>query len=451
MRPFKADSGLRFRSLWSRIVVLLVVGDLVAITAGVALARELRFLVPDLDSLVSARPSVPGAFVLTLAALWMGSVVSWQLYQRDFCVAGIEEYRRAVAAGFTAIGAAIALAYGIVLPLSRGYLVLALGFGILAVCGNRFLLRRLIYLLARRGHRLDRVLVVGASQQGLALAAQLQGTPSASAEVVGFLDEYRPVGHSLSETFRVLGEPLDLWRIAAQWRVSKAILVPSALTWESLQALIPQMRQRSPLTVMFAPGLHDLNTQVETRQLGPVLLAVLRPQQIVGLGAIQKRTLDLVMATIVLGLSLPFLFVICGWLWVRTGCWPVRRRQVVGRGGQLFSVLEITGSLRLSRARLARLPSLTSVLSGKLSLVGPRPLSADELTAYQHWTELLLSVRPGFIGPWWERPPLTPAEEIQLDLRYLQTYSPWSDLQILWHAAGRLLGRRRSQAVVAGA
>jgi lipopolysaccharide/colanic/teichoic acid biosynthesis glycosyltransferase len=45
---------------------------------------------------------------------------------------------------------------------------------------------------------------------------------------------------------------------------------------------------------------------------------------------------------------------------------------------------------------------------------------------------------------------LTPAEEIQLDLRYLQTYSPWSDLQIRWHAAGRMLGRRPSQAVVAG-
>jgi lipopolysaccharide/colanic/teichoic acid biosynthesis glycosyltransferase len=431
-------------------VVILVAGDLVAITAAVALARELRFLVPDLDSLVSPRPSVPSAFVLILAALWMGSMVSWQLYQRDFCVAGIEEYRRAVAAGFSAIGAAIAMAYAIVLPLSRGYLVLALGFGILAVCANRFLVRRLIYLLARRGHRLDRVLVVGASREGVALAAQLQGSPSASAEVVGFLDEYRPVGHLLNETFRILGEPLDLWRAATQLQVTKAILIPSALTWESLQALIPYVRRRSPLTVMFAPGLHDLNTQVEARQLGPVLLAVPRPQEIVGVGAMQKRALDLLIATIVLALSLPFVMAICGWLWVRTGRWPVRGRQVVGRAGQRFSVLEIGGSPRLSRARLARLPSLIAVLTGKLSLVGPRPLSLDELTRYQQWTELLLSVRPGFIGPWWETPPVTPAEEIQLDLRYLQTYSPWSDLQILWHAAGRMLGRRPSQAVVAG-
>ena len=450
MPPFNPDPQLRWGSLWSKIVVILVAGDLVAITTGVALARELRFLVPDLDSLVSPRPSVPSAFVLIVVALWMGSVVSWQMYQRDFCVAGIEEYRRAVAAGFSAIGAAIALAYAIVLPLSRGYLVLALGLGILAVCANRFLVRRLIYRLARRGHRLDRVLVVGASREGVALATQLQGSPSASAEVVGFLDEYRPVGHLLNETFRILGEPLDLWRMAAQLQVSKAILIPSALTWESLQALIPHMRRRSPLTVMFAPGLHDLNTQVEARQLGPVLLAVPRPQEIAGMGAMQKRALDLLIATIVLALSLPFLLAICGWLWLRTGGWPVRARQVVGRAGQRFSVLEIGGSPRLSRARVARLPSLIAVLTGKLSLVGPRPLSADELTRYQQWTELLLSVRPGFIGPWWETPPVTPAEEIQLDLRYLQTYSPWSDLQILWHAAGRLLGRRSSQAVVAG-
>lgn len=451
MPPSKTDSRPALGSLWSRIVVILVAGDVVAITTGVALARELRFLVPDLDSLVSPRPSVPSAFVLILVALWVGSVVSWQLYQRDFCVAGIEEYRRAVAAGFSAIGAAIALAYAIVLPLSRGYLLLALGFGILAVCANRFLVRRLIYRLARRGHRLDRVLVVGASREGVALAAQLQGSPSASAEVVGFLDEYRPVGHLLNETFRILGEPLDLWRMAAQLQVSKAILIPSALTWESLQALIPHVRTRSRLTVMFAPGLHDLNTQVEARQLGPVLLVVPRPQRIAGLGAAQKRAVDLVIAATVMALSLPFLSIVCGWLWLRTGGWPIVTRRVIGRAGQPFSVLEIAGSEWLARARLARLPSMLSVLAGELSIVGPRPLSVEQLAGFQEWTELLLSVRPGFIGPWWESPPLTPADEIQLDLRYLQTYSPWSDLQILWHAAGRLLGRRPAQAVVAGA
>lgn len=446
----RSEGPLQPCSLWSLIVVLLVVGDLAAVAVGLTVARELRYLVPDVDSVVSPRPSVPSAFLITLTALWMGSLVSWQLYQRDFCVAGIEEYRRVVAAGFTAIGAAIAVAYAVVLPLSRGYLVLALGLGIVAVCVSRFFVRRAIYTLARRGHRLDRVLVVGASKEGLALAARLNASASASTDVVGFLDEYRPLGHPFTATLRVLGEPLDLWRIAAQHAVNKAIVVPSALSWESLEGLVPQLHRQSGLTVMFAPGLRDLNTQVEIRQLGPVLLTVPRPQQIVGLGAAQKRALDLVIAAAVLAGSIPFLSVICGWLWIRTGRWPIVARRVIGRGGQPFSVLEIAGSDWLCRARLARLPSLLAVLSGKLSIVGPRPLPVDALTAYQEWAELLLSVRPGFIGPWWEILP-GPAEEIQLDIRYLQTYSLLADLQILWHAAGRMLGRGDQKAAAAGA
>jgi len=166
---------------------VLVLGDLVGVAVALEVAREFRFLIPDLDSLVSPRPAVPRAFLLILTALWMGSLVSWQLYQRDFCVAGIEEYRRVVAAGFTAIGAAIALAYAIVLPLSRGYLVLALGLGILAVCTSRLLVRRVIYRLARRGDRLDRVLVVGGSREGLSIAARLNASHSASAEVLSLI------------------------------------------------------------------------------------------------------------------------------------------------------------------------------------------------------------------------------------------------------------------------
>jgi lipopolysaccharide/colanic/teichoic acid biosynthesis glycosyltransferase len=437
--------------LWQRIVILLALSDLLAVGAGLTLARELRYLTVSLDLMISPRPSVPGPFLIALGALWVGGLVSWQLYQRDFCVAGVEEYRRVAAAGFAATLAAIAIAYAIVLPLSRGFLVLALVFTTLGLCISRFAVRRLIYQLARRGHRLDRVLIVGASQQGLALAVRLQASPSASTEVVGFLDEYRPVGYRLGTAFRVLGEPLDLWRIARQCKVTRAILVRSAMTWESLQALIPRMHAQTRLKVMLAPDLHDLNMQLEMRQLGPVLLTVPRSRPIAAFRAMQKRALDLAIATSVLALSVPILALACGWRWLRSGHWPLASRQVVGRGGRPFSLLEIGGSERLRRAHLARLPSLLSVLSGKLSIVGPRPLSVDELAAYKEWAELLLSVRPGFIGPWWEGLPLAPAEEVQLDVRYLQTYSAWSDFQVLWHAAARLVRDRDAEAMIARA
>jgi lipopolysaccharide/colanic/teichoic acid biosynthesis glycosyltransferase len=436
--------------LWRRIVLLLICVDLLAITGGLLLAAQLRFLSATVDGLASPRPSVPMGFEALLAGLLLAGVVSFRLYQRQMCVAGVEEYRRVVGSTSTAVFAALIVAYALVTPLSRGFLVLAWVITTLALCLGRLCVRRYIYALARRGRRIDRVLIVGASRSGLALANRLQSSPSASAEVIGFLDEYRPVGYPIGEAFQVLGEPLDLWTIAARHQVTTAVLIQSAMTWESLQALIPRLQRQGSVSVWFAPNLHDLSaTKLEVRQLGPIVLAAPRAQPTSTFAAAQKRLLDLVVAATALAVGLPVMIVICAWLRLRTGRWPLERRLVVGRGGEPFSLLEIRGSEWLRRAHLARIPSLLAVLSGKLSIIGPRPLTREDIGSYQQWAEFLLSVRPGFIGPWWESIPVAPEEEIELDVRYLRTYSTWSDVQVLWHAAGRLT-RRERQTVVTG-
>jgi lipopolysaccharide/colanic/teichoic acid biosynthesis glycosyltransferase len=430
--------------LWQVIVGLLLLTDTGAVLVGLSLARDFRLSTAGFLSLLSDRPSVPARFLVALAGVWLLSLLVLRLYRRDCCVAGVEEYRRVVIASSTALFAAIVLAYATVEPLSRGFLLFAWSLVTFGVCLGRFGVRRLIYFLSRRGHRLDRVLIVGASKQGLAMAVRLEQSPSASTEICGFLDEYRSVGQTVGNHFRILGEPLDVWRIAAQHRVTKAILVQSALTWESQQVLIRRMHHGGELTIILAPGMLDLNaTPLEMRQLGPILVAAPRRQRIVGIESAVKRTLDLLIASGLLVASAPVMLVLCGWLRLRRGRWPFVSRRVIGQGGRQFVLVEIVGSRRIRRSHLARLPSLLGVLSGKLSIVGPRPVSPDELPAYKEWAELLLSVRPGFIGPWWEGTPRGAEEEIQLDIRYIQTYSVWSDLQVLWHTLPTLFRATR--------
>lgn len=55
----------------------------------------------------------------------------------------------------------------------------------------------------------------------------------------------------------------------------------------------------------------------------------------------------------------------------------------------------------IRESKLDELPQLLNVIFGKMSLVGPRPITVDELRYYtQPEMELLLKVRPGLTGLW---------------------------------------------------
>jgi O-antigen biosynthesis protein WbqP len=89
----------------------------------------------------------------------------------------------------------------------------------------------------------------------------------------------------------------------------------------------------------------------------------------------------------------------------------------------------------LRKSSLDELPQLWSVLTGEMSLVGPRPalFNQDDLIALrtQHGVHALV---PGLTG-WAQingRDELPIPEKVKLDVEYLQRRSVWFDLRILW-------------------
>ena len=87
----------------------------------------------------------------------------------------------------------------------------------------------------------------------------------------------------------------------------------------------------------------------------------------------------------------------------------------------------------LRRTHLDEIPQLFNVLSGSMSLVGPRPVVEDELDCYGEDADELLLVRPGVFGRWTsygrERPPYP--ERAAIELEYLRHRSLMRDLGIL--------------------
>ena len=154
------------------------------------------------------------------------------------------------------------------------------------------------------------------------------------------------------------------------------------------------------------------------------------------------------------------------------------RQTRVGRGGELFTMLKFrsmvidaenrkadlmahnegNGGLfklrddpRITRVgkilrdfSLDELPQLFNVLTGSMSLVGPRPHLASELALMPSEASRRSLVTPGLTGLWQVsgRSNLEGDDAIRLDLRYVENWSFTLDLLILWKTISAVLARR---------
>jgi lipopolysaccharide/colanic/teichoic acid biosynthesis glycosyltransferase len=88
----------------------------------------------------------------------------------------------------------------------------------------------------------------------------------------------------------------------------------------------------------------------------------------------------------------------------------------------------------LRKTSLDEIPQFLNVLTGSMSLVGPRPPVPYEFECYEMWhKQRLVAVKPGITGPWQVggRSRTTFDEMVRMDLKYANSWTPWRDLKIL--------------------
>ena len=306
--PSEANSTSRLLGMMSkpqrrRIVLILLALDAIGVALALVLAYWLRISSGLLPERAFEQFAVYLRVGLIITPIFLVIFFANGLYDVRNTLGGVEEYAQIAKSALFGIVAVILVGYWVrIATLSRGWLIFVWIFTVLFVGGGRFLFRRVIYWMRRRGHLRSRTLIVGANEQGKAIARQFQASNSAGTDIVGFIDDFLPAGAPVplsgsknGTLLRVLGGPDRLKDLAQQHDVSEVIVVSNAVAWETFQEIMQGLsgNDKPPFDVKLSPGFYEiLTTGVKVTHKAFVPLLLVNRERVTGADALLKGALD---------------------------------------------------------------------------------------------------------------------------------------------------------------
>jgi len=393
------------------------------------------------------------------------------LYDYRVLLGGTKEYEAIVRACSYGVVALVCVSFlWRELVLSRGWLIISWSLAIFLVCLSRFLWRRVFQWLRRaRGWLITPALIVGANEQGCAIARQLDGS-SAGMEVVGFVDDFLPCGTEVTEGKSVLAAANQLQEVIAAYKVGCVIVIQNGVSWETYRDILQQASLFNHFDLLLSPGFYEvLMTGVQVTTGGFVPLLRVNKARITGVDLALKTSLDFSLGFVLLVLASPIMLFSGLALWLSAGRPIFYRYEVLGLGGQPFRTIKFrtgfhgTSYRRLSgsteslaaippnrsrvgsllyRSGLDKLPQLLDVLRGRMSLVGPRAVAPPAGGEVRHELLNLLTLKPGWTGLWAVGGASSMEDEVRLDLYYIRNWTIWLDLQVLFSTAKLAVARK---------
>ncbi|MCP4205055.1 MAG: undecaprenyl-phosphate glucose phosphotransferase [bacterium] len=458
------------------ISLVYVASDVLATILAFFLAWQLRF---STDSLKFASTDIP-AFSRYLVLLPV-ALVLWVIV---FYFHGLYQARRGRSGVDEALTVTVAVILGMVLltvfivwnkqvvmgpsdtpvvfTYSRVFLALFATLDVALVTAGRLVIRGRLRSLRRKGHNLQRILVVGAGVLGQDVARKLQAHEELGFRVEGFVDD-DPA--KLGQRFN--GAPVvgTLDEIDEQIQELGVDQVYVAMPLEAHTRILEVLRVVGSecVDVKMVPDILQyatLRAQFEDLDGTPVINLSQVPLR--GWSSLVKRGMDMAIAAVAVAGLAPFLPLVAAAIWIEDKGPIFYRQERMGLDGKPFWIWKLrsmranaessTGPIwaiqddpRRTRVgsflrhwSIDELPQLWNVLKGEMSIVGPRPERPAFVKEFKHQIPQYMlrhKVKAGITG-WAQvhgwRGNTSIRKRIQYDLYYIENWSLGLDIKILW-------------------
>jgi exopolysaccharide biosynthesis polyprenyl glycosylphosphotransferase len=455
---------------------ILAACDYTLLLASWTIAIYIRFYDVPLMELLS-RPLVrtQGALIVAYSLVWIIIFQHFGLYKLDlFMSFG----RQLIAIGKSLIYGMLGLVLITFafrrLDFVESRLVLAMFVGVSIVLVMTFraiLLRRLFPMASKTKMLRRRVLIIGRDRTAKTVAAQIAYDETHGFEVIGFINDDMPNGERIFGELANVGSLADLDTLVGDLDIDEIIIAESDVTHAALLTIIDHA-QSTRANVRLVSELYNIIPEKVLLEKYLGVPVVKLPQNYENtLFNAYKRVFDVLLTLVgVVILAIPMAIIAAlikatshgRVLYKQTrigkNCEPFRfykfrtmyedaddaiHKDFAAQfiGGNPKGVKKMTDDPRvtavgrvLRRTSLDELPQLFNVLTGDMSLVGPRPCMPYELEQYEEWHRRRLSVKPGCTGLWQVagRSAVDFNDMVILDLFYIDNMSPLFDLRIIF-------------------
>ena len=364
-------------------------------------------------------------------------------------------------------------------------------FIVLIIAGMvRFVMRSVQTFVRSRQINLIPTLVVGRGPEASVFIREMRERPALGYRVIGVVETgpSTPAASLSYEDVPIIGRLEHLPEVIRDSGANEVIIADPQVNGDALFEVMMRCGRRRGVEFRIAPSLFNcLPRKTEIDQIGVLPMIRLFREPLSSGARILKRTFDLIFAALAIMLLFPLWLLIALLIKLDSKGPVFYTQERVGMDGRLFLLYKfrtmkagadselhreyqrafIAGRAEanlgndtqptyklladpritrigkiLRRISLDEVPQLLNVMSGDMSLVGPRPPIPYEVEAYELWHRKRLDMKPGLTGLWQVsgRNRLPFEEMVRLDLFYIENWSLLLDLKIILRTGFVMLG-----------
>lgn len=335
-----------------------------------------------------------------------------------------------------------------------------LGMTILAMIVERIVFRKVLRYLRKKGYNLRYALIIGSGQTAEDIYISIETHPELGIKVVGCLSSIKQ-GDKRGE-IPIIGSYEDIKCIITEKNIDQVII---ALSSEEHRVTIDVLKriEYEMVDIKVIPDLWEFMTlRGGIDELDGLPIITLQDTPLYGWNTIIKRVTDIMLSLIAIIVTAP-LMIIIALIGKLTCSGPVFYKQErMGLDGKTFNMLKFrsmkvdaelqTGAIwakgndprrtklgaLLRETSLDELPQFFNVLKGDMSIVGPRPerpVFIEEFRKNIPGYMLRHKMKAGITG-WAQvngwRGNTSLVKRIECDLYYIENWSVWFDIKIMW-------------------